>query len=374
LLTICNSSNNLNTPRMANVAEADSRQTWKTIAKCVIAVIVVVGLVLAARQAIDQWQIESTKLQSEIDALDKQIGQTEDPSKRQELLVMQRQRMDSIPRIRNLDWTRIGIAALIYALALVPPGLLLRRAVIALGLNPLGQNPRLSTAIAAQLLGHAGKYVPGKAMVIVLRAGALAIDGVRPMTTTVAVFVETFIFMAVGAAVAGLVVFWLPVPAWITATAFLFALTASIPTLPPILKRIAAKVSHVDIAQIDSRIGVGLVASGWCLSLISWLLLGASFAILISAIPSPHPIPPPIELYATATAAVSLAMVVGFASLLPGGAGVRELVLATVLGVSLGPAHGLLAAIAHRVLSIIVESIMAGGSWMWLRYTDAKEM
>jgi uncharacterized membrane protein YbhN (UPF0104 family) len=171
-----------------------------------------------------------------------------------------------------------------------------------------------------------------------------------------------------------LVVFWLPVPAWITATAFLFALTASIPTLPPILKRVAAKVSHVDIAQIDSRIGVGLVASGWCLSLISWLLFGASFAILISAIPSPHPIPPPIELYATATAAVSLAMVVGFASLLPGGAGVRELVLATVLGVSLGPAHGLLAAIAHRVLSIIVESIMAGGSWMWLRYTDAKEM
>lgn len=361
------------------MAEADSRQTWKTIAKCVIAVIVVVGLVLAARQAIDQWQFEATKLQSEIDALEKQIGHTEDLSKRRELLVTQRHRMDSIPRIHNLDWTRIGIAALIYAMALVPPGLLLRRAVIALdqnalGQNPLGQNPRVSTAIAAQLLGHVGKYVPGKAMVIVLRAGAMAIDGVRPMTTTVAVFVETFIVMAVGAAVAGLVVFWLPVPVWITATAFLFALTASIPTLPPILKKVAAKVSHVDIAQMDSPIGVGLVASGWCVSLISWLLFGASFAILISAIPSPDPIPPPIELYATATAAVSLAMVVGFASLIPGGAGVRELVLATVLGVSLGPAHGLLAAIAHRVLSIVVESIMAGGSWMWLRYAGAKEM
>ena len=66
-------------------------------------------------------------------------------------------------------------------------------------------------------------------------------------------------------------------------------------------------------------------------------------------------------------------MVIGFAPLLPGGAGIRELVLATVLGTSLGTAHGLLAAIAHRVLSIVVESILAAGSWFWLRYTGDQE-
>ncbi len=342
--------------------------SWKTVAKSLIGAIVVFGLALAAHNAIEQWGQESAKLDAQIDSINLQLSQSNQPRQRQALQASKSRLEQSRPRLANLRWRRIGVAALVYAMALVPPAFLLRDALVG-----LGQRPRIGTSIAAQLLGHAGKYVPGKAMVIVLRVGVMSGDEVGPLATTIAVFTETFIVMAVGAAVAGLVVLWLPVPLWITATALTFAVAASLPTWPPILKRIAARVSKVELAELDSRIGSGLVARGWCLALLSWLLFGVSFALVIAAIPSLTPLPPRAELYATATAAFSLAMVVGFASLVPGGAGVRELVITTVLGASIGTAHGLFAAIAMRLLSIVVEAMLALGSWLWLRYNAAQE-
>jgi uncharacterized membrane protein YbhN (UPF0104 family) len=356
--------NKLTMSRIPSVVEQNTTESFKTVAKWSIAAVVAVGLVFATRQSIDQWQTESAKLQSEIDTITQRLADSVIGQDRAELERAKEQLQRSLPRVANLHWGKIGLAALFYGIGLVPASFVLRRA-----LAGLDEHPRLGTTIAAQLLGHAGKYVPGKAMVIVLRIGALSVDGVKPMATTIAVFVETFMMMAVGAAVAGFVVLWLPVPAWIMALALMFALLASVPTSPPILKRVATRIAKVDVAELDSPIGSELVIRGWCWSLLAWLMLGASFALLISALPAADPMPPTIQLYAIATAAISLAMVVGFASLLPGGAGVRELVLITVLGVSLGTAHGLLAAIAHRIMSIIVECVLACGSWLWLRYT-----
>jgi len=368
LLTIGNLLDNLIIQKVLGVAETKPASRVKVVAKWIILAIVAIGLLMASRKAIEQWKTESANLQADIDLIHQSVAKMVPGPKRTEMEQKQERLEKSRPSIANLRWGRIGIAALLYAVALVPAALVLRRA-----LTSLGQNPRVATSIAAQLMGHVGKYVPGKAMVIVLRVSAMSVDDVRPLATTIAVFVETFILMAVGAAVAGLVVLWLPVPTWIMVTALLFAVVASLPTLPPILRRVAARVSKVKVSEIDSLFGVGLVVYGWSLSLLSWSLFGASFAVLITAIPSSSPLPPPIELYMTATAAISLAMVVGFASLVPGGAGVRELVLTTVLGVSIGAGHGLLAAIAMRVLTIVVEVILAAGSWFWLRYTVSIE-
>ena len=210
-------------------------------------------------------------------------------------------------------------------------------------------------------------------MVIVLRVGAMSVEQVPPLVATAAVFVETFVVMSVGAAIAGLVAMWLPIPSWVMVTACLFAVCGSLPTLPPVLRWFARKVTKVNLAANERRIDFSLVFRGWLLSTISWLLFGTSLAILISAIPSPQPLPNAGQLFAIATAAVSLATVLGFASLIPGGAGVRELVLATVLGASLGPSQALLTAIAHRILSIVVEAILAAGSWICLRYTGGQE-
>ena len=307
------------------------------VAKWVIAGIVAIGLYYAVRSSIDQWNAENSKLRGQIADLDQQIDSQSDPATRRELISERSRLQASIPTLGNLDWALIALATLTYGLALLPPGFVLAAAV-----RSLGENVRLPTAMASQLLGHAGKYVPGKAMVIVLRAGGLATDGVSVVTSTISVFMETLLMMAVGAAVAGLVICWLPVPTWMIAAAGAVAVTASVPTLPPILKRVAAKVAHRRPQQNPPdrpTSSLKFFVVGWSWSLLGWLLIGVSFTLLVAAIPSPTELPSPILLCAVSTAAIALGMVVGFASLLPGGAGVRELVLTTVLAQAIGTAH-----------------------------------
>jgi uncharacterized membrane protein YbhN (UPF0104 family) len=335
------------------------------VAKWAIALVVAAGLIYAADSAVDQWNSESEKLRAKISELEQQIGEQADESRRTQLAREKSQLESSIPTVRNLNWAWIALASLTYALALLPPGFVLAAAV-----RSLGERASLQTAMASQLLGHAGKYVPGKAMVIVLRVGGLSTEGISGVTATISVFMETLLMMAVGAAVACVVILGLPVPSWMMATAAVVAVAASIPTLPPILKRVAAKVAHRNPTgklPTQATSSVRFFVVGWSWSLLSWLLIGTSFTMLVSAIPSPIPLPTPVFLVAVCTAAISLAMVVGFASLLPGGAGVRELVLTTILALAIGTAHALLAAVAARLMFIAVEALSAGLAWIWLR-------
>ena len=63
-------------------------------------------------------------------------------------------------------------------------------------------------------------------------------------------------------------------------------------------------------------------------------------------------------------ACVSLATVAGFVSLLPGGIGVRELVLIPLLGPTIGPANAIIAAIVIRLVWLASELVGAGGFWL----------
>ncbi|TWU49131.1 lysylphosphatidylglycerol synthase transmembrane domain-containing protein [Rubripirellula reticaptiva] len=338
------------------------------LAKLVISIVVVVGLCLAGKSAIKQWQAETGKIETQIEALGNELaaagekGEATSGDHREAILNEQAVLRSALPYPENLHWSRMAIAAVLYAIGLLPSAMLLRRAVVS-----FGGCPRWSTAIAAQTIGHVGKYVPGKAMVLVLRGGVLARDGVKPMTSAISVFLETFLMMAVGAVVAAIATAGLPVPTWITVAAVAMGVAAGGPTLPPILRFVAAKVTRADPATLAADIDWRLFFAGWAWSLLSWLFIGASFTVLITAVPSADPLPPIATLYPIATAAICLAMVIGFASLLPGGAGVRELVLTSVLGIAIGTAHGLLAAIAARLMFIAVEAVLAGLCWVYLR-------
>ncbi|MGB7344830.1 MAG: hypothetical protein WBD20_11485 [Pirellulaceae bacterium] len=361
------------------------RSTLIFIAKWLIAVVVAVGLFWAARKALNQWQEQTDAIEASIIDLDRSIESTSEITLKNEQIAQRDALRRSVPSLQNLSWSRILISTLLYTAGIFVPGLVLHQA-----LDSLGEHPRRGLTVAAQLLGHAGKYVPGKAMVIVLRAGALARDDVAPMRATIAVFMETLLMMAVGAALACAVICWLPVPTWMLWTAILVAIVASVPTIPPILTRVAAKVSKTDVAALENRQEspnrtLRFFLIGWSLSLVSWLLIGASFCMLVTAIPSSIPSavpmgdttildvgfdgkePSTMMLCAVSTAAIGLGMVVGFASLLPGGAGVRELVLTTILSTAVGMAHALLAAVAARLMFIAVEAICAGLAWCWLR-------
>lgn len=342
-----------------------SRERW--VVRCLkgtIFIVVVVGLYIAFEHAVQQWRNETTKLTNEIAELNRQLETTLAADRRRELEQSKHRLEQSVPTFDHLRWEFVAAAALLYGFGIVCPAMLLRQAVVV-----LGQPCRSSVAIAAQLLGHLGKYVPGKAMVVVLRAGGLARDGVRPVVATVGVFMETLLMMAVGAATGGLITCWLPVPTWMIVAAAVMAVCAGLPTLPFVIERIARRMSDSGNAASTAplRGRWTLFFSGWAWSLLSWLLIGGCFMLLILAIPTPQDLPPSGLLYAIALASITLAMVAGFASLLPGGAGVRELVLATVLAPSIGIAHALLAAIAARLVFIVVESLLGLLAWTWLR-------
>lgn len=200
-----------------------------------------------------------------------------------------------------------------------------------------------------------------------LRGGVLARDGVRPITSTLSIFLETFLMMAVGAVVSGIATIGIALPMWITLIAIGTAVLAGVPTLPPILRLVAARATQAPAEVLRRDIDWRLFAAGWGWSALSWLMIGASFTLVIVSVPSIDPLPSMATLYPIATGAISLAMVVGFASLLPGGAGVREWVLASVLGIAIGPVHALLAAITARILFMVVEALLAILCWIWLR-------
>lgn len=61
---------------------------------------------------------------------------------------------------------------------------------------------RLAPAVRAYLVSHLGKYVPGKAMVVVMRAGMTVPFGARASTAAIATFYETLVMMAAGGLVA----------------------------------------------------------------------------------------------------------------------------------------------------------------------------
>ena len=68
-----------------------------------------------------------------------------------------------------------------------------------------------------------------------------------------------------------------------------------------------------------------------------------------------------IEDFPQIMAAVALSMVAGFVSLLPGGAGVREMVISTLLTPIIGPVFAIISAVSLRVVWLLCELGAAGG-------------
>lgn len=250
---------------------------------------------------------------------------------------------------------------------------------------PAGRSVSWIDFAAAQLLGHVGKYVPGKAFVVVLRASALSPRGVDPMAVSIAIFVETFLMMAVGSVAAGVILVaasfnGLVVPAWVTASAGAIAVLAVTATLPVVLRVVVSRLTGSSDQQLRSSFTGKLVARSWFWSLVGWIFVSSSLIATVMAMPTFDAMRGDmmrgdtvfadlVMVSAVASAGVMLAMVIGFASLLPGGAGIRELTLTTVLGVVVDPATALLSALALRGVFLGTEMLLAAIAWIFLKRT-----
>ncbi len=223
----------------------------------------------------------------------------------------------------------LAASAALYLLGLFPAALFWYRT-----LRVLGQQARLRDAIRAYYIGHLGKYVPGKAMVVVLRAGLIRGERVNTGVAAASVFVETLTMMAVGSFLAAAILaVGFREEGWIVAGAVGLMLVSGLPTIPPIFRRLA-RLAGVGkdpaVAAKLERLGPATLVLGWAAMTFGWCLMGLSYWAVLRAMAIPGL--DPVAQLPRYVAAVSLAMVAGFLLLvLPGGVGVREAALVKLI-------------------------------------------
>ncbi|MDR1477761.1 MAG: flippase-like domain-containing protein [Planctomycetaceae bacterium] len=283
----------------------------------------------------------------------------------------------------NKSWNKIGqitwqanyfwlsISALFYFIAYIPTSMFWRYSMWS-----LGQRPGIYESLRAYYIGHLGKYVPGKAVVVVLRSGLLNRERTSVSVAAAAVFLETLTMMASGAFLSALIVIiWfreMENGFWITLLAIGMAVCAVLPILPPIFRRVAKRVgvgrNDNEIDQKLSGLSFRTLAVGWGLTILTWLFLGLSLWGAIKGIGIADVgslFANGCELMARFTLAASFSVVLGFVLMMPGGIGVRDFVLAQVLTIyfagkldndmTLAASYAIVVAGVQRLISILVE-------------------
>ncbi|MEM9365872.1 MAG: hypothetical protein AAGD07_07730 [Planctomycetota bacterium] len=385
---------------LADTQQTPTWKTWLSRGRFLVFCLVGIGLAIACRQALRKLDDQITSVQSEIEGIDAALAASNLTPQEQASLTDKRQQLRrSIPTWANIRWWSLALAALFYAVGILPPGLVLHRAT-----NRLGIPCTRSKAMVAQLVGHLGKYIPGKAMVVVMRVGILLGRDATTASTedrrldlarsdpgasagqsnaqavaraTTAVFFETLLMMSVGGTIAGVLICWSNLASWIKWAAAGMAILSLVPTLPPVMQWLIGRMGQLKSGNkkvpraSSSTNGTSgdpsrsnpltwsILGTSWCWMLLSWVLIGGSFTFLVNALPLPADVSLGLTLYSSATAAIALGIVLGFASLIPGGAGVREAVTLAALAPTVGAPAAVVAALVARLVFLAVELTMA---------------
>ena len=246
-------------------------------------------------------------------------------------------------------------AGVSYLLGLLPSAIFWHRILLA-----LGQRPRLLASLRAYYIGHLGKYVPGKALVVIMRAGLIKGARVDATVAAVSVFLETLTMMAVGAGLAaGILILLFPQQRLLVGLAVAVMVASGLPTLPPVFRRLTRKIvaKNHDAARVPlDGVSFRLMAAGWLAVAGGWVVTGLSLWATLRALGVEAQLPGRLPLL---VASVSLAMVLGFLSLIPGGAGVREWVLATTMKPAFGSVNAVLSAIVLRLVWLLSELLIS---------------
>jgi hypothetical protein len=220
----------------------------------------------------------------------------------------------------------------------------------------LGPRPTMWAVARAYYISQLGKYLPGKAMNLVMRAAFLRGAGVGPGLATVTAFYEVLTTMASGALLSA-VLFALLAPdtgtalTWDSLGAFLRLKTPPgqvvdrklsvllalglfvlclLPLLPPVFNQLVHRLTRPfqgkDAVALP-RLRFRYLAEGLLLTTLGWLLLGASLAATLEGT-----IGPGLDWtgarFGRLVALEGLSYIAGFVILVaPGGLGVREFLL-----------------------------------------------
>lgn len=259
-----------------------------------------------------------------------------------------------------MDWRWLLAGVFVYAVGMMPAA-----AAWLQTLRAFGQSVPFWVGLHAYFIGHLGKYVPGKAMVIVLRVGRLAPLGIEIKPTIVSIFVETLTSIAVGAIVGCIFIFFAPEfpPGWLILGAAICIPCSLLLLLPHTFRALLAILAKSKIGRMPRSVSEAFT---WRMMLrtcawmaLGWMLHGTAGWLVLSGIQS-TPGLWTFQAWAACVAAVSLGAVVGFASMLPGGAVVRELVITWLLSSIVPQPIALFAAIAFRIANLLAEFLVVG--------------
>lgn len=264
----------------------------------------------------------------------------------------------------TIDPKWVAAAGVLYLAGLCLCGLFYDR-ILRLGVSPIALVP----ALRAYLVSHLGKYVPGKAMVVVMRVTMSTPYGARASTAAYATFYETFVMMAAGAIVATLGyaassdsaraislasgpidhIALLPCS---LALAVLFVVLIHPRVFTLLAKGFSTPFPAIS-ADAMPAFSTGLLITGLLLTGLAWLLLGLSQVAVIRSI-TPQPIR--MEAMPPIIACVALATVAGFVvAIFPGGLVIREGIIMAALAPAVGNSVAVVAAIGLRLTWIAAE-------------------
>lgn len=286
----------------------------------------------------------------------------------------------------TIHWPWLVAAGGLYLIGWLPSVLLWHRLIHGFG----GTSTRWDVS-RAYFAGHLAKYIPGKASVLLLRAGMLADRGCRPGVTTLTSTYEVLVCMGVGAAV-GLTmapVVWpktvidgLPTmirPAFAHPLAFGLGVVVVCVVLVPFVARVLGLIAQKLTPPIVTLSPPHLVTSldanssnepasspissrfllGWCLfTVTTWLIQGLSLGCTLRAVG--------VETSWSDSLIwagdVSSAMFLGFLAMFaPGGLGVREAALLELLRSQSGisPAQAVAVTVLLRAAWLAAEIVAA---------------
>lgn len=246
------------------------------------------------------------------------------------------------------------ISGLTYLAGLMPSSLFWNRL-----LRLFGQPVSLPRSVRSWYVGSLGKYVPGKATVIILRTALVRRDGVGIAVSTATIFYETLTTMAVGAFVSGAILLTMRHDRLeLVLLSAGMMLLAGAPTVPFLFKRLARlagieraapeAIDRLDHLQWRQRVRAWLgIAVGWCLVGVSiWAALCATDGESSHADSSQ---------VALSIAAGGLSVVAGFVSFIPGGLVVRDAVMLELLAPAVGKGPALVCAVVVRLVWLLSE-------------------
>ena len=260
---------------------------------------------------------------------------------------------------QHLSWSGLRWRWLIVSLIAYGAGLSAMGCFWYAVLHALNQRPSFAETIRAYFVGHLGKYVPGKAMVIVLRTGLIRGVNVDTVIAGVSVFIETLLMMAVGAFLAAVV---LSVRyrenIYLMWSSIAMMLVTIVPTLPPVFCTIVRRFRpqfQQRLGEITEGYTFRLFAVGWLTSAIGWFGLTLSFWAALKSLPFADSMGSLSDLFPLLLASVTLAVVLGFVSLIPGGLGVRDWILNELTAPYLGYLAALGGTVVVRLVWLVTE-------------------